>query len=74
MNTLEDNITRFVRAVEGVKDAPPNQETQEIKKKLSDIRDLMIKADVAMDTGRNPSYLFDRIEQILDNIDNINQK
>jgi len=74
MDTLEGKINKFTATVEYLKDAPPNEETQQIKKRVSDIRDLMIKADVLMETGRNPSFIFDRIEQLLDTIRIPNKK
>lgn len=74
MKPLVENVVRFLQVTEKVKGAPLNQKTQEIKRRLSDIRDLMIKADVLMDTGKNPSYIFDQIEQLLDSIDEIPNK
>lgn len=71
MRTLDEKIRYFA---EKAKDGVPNEDTQAIKKRLSDIRDLLIKADVAVAKGRNPSFLYDRIEEKLDEIDNLNHK
>ena len=69
MSGLEDNMTKFVRIAEEVKNRPPSEVTMQIKKRVEWIRDLMIKADVLIGKGKGPSYILNRIDLMLDEID-----
>lgn len=67
MWNLENKIKEWQ---EKTKELPAGDELAEIKRRVSDIRDLMIKAEVAGLKGKSPEKYFIRISHLLSNLEN----
>jgi Ni,Fe-hydrogenase maturation factor len=71
MRTHSEQLNRFSDLSESLHDMPPNEITQRIRKKISDIKDLIIKVDVACEKDKDLPHLYDRIDTVLDEVEGI---
>lgn len=66
---IDKNMERLEALKGKEKTLPPGDIAARVRKRIDDINTLMIKADAMSARGRNPSFVLDRIENLMDEKD-----
>ena len=69
IRTLEEKIAQLEALAEKERELPAGDEAANVRKRISDIRGLIIKADGAMQSNHSPEKYFAIIDNIFEDLE-----